>query len=172
MAKARYAATLKRTREELERLRLQRAAIDTRIAKLEQIETAVSAVTEPEKHAPDLSSITDVVRNVIMSAMQPITPKEVRDKVLEIGFDKGQQYSQLLASVHVILKRLAKKREVFEFTFADKKTYWWVKKSMPGGPFPENAMLGNYYNTYRATDLKTSLSYEGFKAKELEKYRR
>ena len=172
MAKAAFAQTLRRTREELERLRLRRAAIDTRIAKLEQVELALSGVTEPEKHAPDLSSITDVVRNVLKTAAtQPITPTEVRDKVLAMGFD-GAPYSQFLASIHVVLKRIAKKREAFEFTFGDGKRYWWVKRSMPGGPLPENAMLGDYYNSYRPADLKTSLTYQESKAKEAAKYRR
>ena len=171
MAKAAFAQTLKRTRQELERLRLQRARIDSRIAKLVQVEAALQGVTEPQKHAPDLSSITDVVRNVLKSAIQPITPTEVRDEMLAMGFDKGK-YTQFLASVHVILKRLAKNDEVFEFTFGDRKTYWWVTKSMPGGPFPENAMLGEYYNSRRPGDLKTSLSYDESKAKEAAKYRR
>ncbi len=43
--------------------------------------------------------------------------------MLAMGFKKGK-YSQFLACVHVILKRLAKNDEVFEFTFGDKKTYW------------------------------------------------
>ena len=171
MAKAAFAQTLKRTREELERLRVQRAAIDLRVAKLEQVEAALTGVVQPFRQAADLSSITDVIRNVLMSARQPITPTEVRDEMLAMGFDK-KPYSQFLASVHVILKRLAKNREVFEFTFGDGKRYWWVTKSMPGGPFPENAMLGEYYNSRRPGDLKTSLTYEESKAKEAAKYRR
>ncbi len=166
-----FAQTLKRTRRELERLRLQRAQIDTEIAKLEQVEAALRGVTEPKRHAPDLSSITDVVRDVLKSAIQPMTPTDVRDKMLAMGFNKGK-YSQFLASVHVILKRLTKNDEVFEFTFGDGKRYWWVTKSMPGGPFPENAMLGEYYNSRRPEDLKTSLSYDESKAKEAAKYRR
>jgi hypothetical protein len=81
-------------------------------------------------------------------------------------------YSQFLASVHVILKRLWKNGEAFEFTFGDGKRYWWVTKSMPGGPFPENAMLGEYYNSRRPEDLKSTLTYEESKAKEAAKYRR
>ena len=44
MAKTRFAATLKRTREELEGLRAERAEIEAHIAKLEQVEKAMSAV--------------------------------------------------------------------------------------------------------------------------------
>ena len=172
MPKPAFAQTLRRTRKELERLRVQRAAIDTRIAKLQQVEAALSGATESDKRAPDLSSITDVVRNVLKTvAVQPITPTEVRDKMLAMGFNKAK-YSQFLASIHVILKRLARNGEVFEFTFGDGKRYWWVKRSMPGGPLPENAMLGSYYNSYRDEDLTSSLTYEEAKTKETAKYRR
>jgi hypothetical protein len=172
MPRPAFAQTLKRTRKELERLRVQRAAIDTRIAKLQQVEAALSGATEPERGAPDLSSITDVVRNVLKTiATQPITPIEIRDKMLAMGFNKAK-YSQFLASVHVILKRLTTNGEAFEFTFRDGKRYWWVKRSMPGGPLPENAMLGNYYNSYRDEDLTSPFTYEEAKAKEAAKYRR
>lgn len=159
MARPGFAGTLKRTRQELERLRRERARVDAEIAKLEQVETALQAVAEPrQERAVDLSSITDVVRNVLKSAIVPITPPEVRDKMIEMGFDKGP-YSQFLASIHVILKRLWKNGEAFEFTFKDKKTYWWVTKSMPAGSHPENLMLGKYYNTRRPEDLKTLKSH-------------
>ena len=172
MAKPAFAETLKQTQRELDRLRRERAQLDTEIFKLEQVESALQGLTEPDQNeAADLSSITNVVRMVLKSAREPITPPQVRDKMIEMGFDKGP-YSQFLASVHVILKRLSKKNEVFEFTFRDTKTYWWVRKSMPMGPLPENAMLGNYYNSRRPGDLKTSLSYSESEARERAKYSR
>ena len=170
-AKPDFAATLKQTRRELDRLRRDRAALDAQIAKLEQVEAALRGVTQTTRRAPDLSSITDVVRTAVRSAVQPITPTELRDQVLALGFDK-RGYSQFLASLHVVLKRLVKNNEVFEFEFGDRKTYWWVTNPMPGGPYPENAMLGNYLNTYKPADLKTSRSYEDYQARELAKYRR
>ncbi len=172
MTRIEFTQTLKRTRQELERLRRERASLDAEIAKLEHVEAALRTVAEPRKaHAPDLSSITDVVRKVLQSAREPITPPQVRDKMIEMGFDKGP-YSQFLASIHVILKRLWKNGEVFEFSFREGKRYWWATHSMPGGPFPENAMLGEYYNSRRPDDLKSSLTYEDAKAKEAAKYRR
>jgi hypothetical protein len=159
MIKQPFARTLKRTRQELDRLRSQRARIDEEVAKLEQIEAALQAVAEPEAASVvDLSSLTSVIRRVVKSASVPITPPEVRDKMREIGFDEGP-YSQFLASIHVVLKRLWRNGEIFEFTFKDKKTYWWVTKSMPAGSHPENVMLGKYYNTHRPEDLKTSKSH-------------
>jgi hypothetical protein len=172
MAKELFAQTLRKTRAELERLRLRRSRLDSEIAKLEQIEIALGGVTEPGQQVAQLSSsITNAVRSALKTAVQPIAPTEVRDKMVAMGFDSGP-YSQFLASVHVVLKRLAKKQEVFEFTFGDCKKYWWVKKSMPGGALPENGMLGKYYNTRRPEDLQTSMSYEESRAKEVAKYRR
>jgi hypothetical protein len=164
--------TLKATRRELERLRLRRAQIDAQIAKLEQIECALGGVAEPHQEAAaDVSSITNMTRRALKLAERPMTPTEVRDSMVALGFDSGP-YSQFLASVHVVLKRLAKREEVFEFTFGDCKKYWWVRKSMPGGALPENGMLGKYYNTRRPEDLQTSLSYDESRAKEVAKCRR
>jgi hypothetical protein len=171
MAKANFLQTLRRTRQELERLRRERAELDAQIAKLEHVEAALRTVAGPALEPPDLSSITDVVRKVLQSANVPITPPEVRDKMVAMGFNKGP-YSQFLASIHVILKRLWKNGEAFEFSFRDGKRYWWATKSMPGGPFPENAMLGEYYSSRRPEDLKSPMTYEESKAKEAAKYRR
>ncbi len=171
MERVSFGRTLKATRRELERLRRERAELDAQIAKLEHVEAALRTVAGLAPEPPDLSSITNVVRNVVKSAIVPITPTEVRDKMVALGFDTGP-YSQFLASVHVILKRLWKNAEVLEFTFRDGKRYWWATKSMPAGPYPENAMLGDYYNSNRADDLKTSSTYEESKAKEAAKYRR
>jgi hypothetical protein len=106
-----------------------------------------------------------------MRCRVPITPPEIRDKMVESGFDH-KAYSQFLATIHVILKRLSQNGEATEFTFKDGKRYWWATNSMPGGPLPENAMLGNYYNSYRAEDLTSPLTYEEAKAEEAAKYRR
>lgn len=171
MAKRVFAETLSKTRSELERLRERRARIDSEIAKLEQIEIALCGVAEPAQQDAALSSLTNAVRTALKTASQPMAPTEVRDKMVAMGFD-SESYSQFLASVHVVLKRLAKKQEVFEFAFGDCKKYWWVKKSMPGGALPENGMLGKYYNTRRPEDLQTSLSYDESRAREVAKYRR
>jgi hypothetical protein len=165
-----FAATHKQTRRELDRLRRERAALDAQIEKLERIELALRGVSEA-KRKTDLSSITEVVRTAVKGASQPITPPELRDAMLALGFNK-RKYSQFLASLHVILKRLVKNGEVREFTFADTKKYWWALNLMPPGPLPENAMLGNYYNSYKDSDLKTSLTYLEAKDKEAAKYRR
>jgi hypothetical protein len=166
-----FSETHRQTRREIERLRRERASLDSRIEKLEQIELALRGVAEPKRKATNLASITEVVRSAVKEASQPITPPELRDSVLAMGFNKGK-YSQFLASLHVILKRLVKNGEVLEFVFADTKKYWWALKLMPGGPFPENSMLGNYYNSYRAADLTTSLTYQEARVKEAAKYRR
>ena len=145
--------------------------MDAQIEKLERIELALRGVSEPKRKTTDLSSITEVVRAAVKSASQPITPPELRDAVLAMGFNQ-RKYSQFLASLHVVLKRLVKNGEVREFTFADTKKYWWALNLMPPGPLPENAMLGNYYNSYKDSDLKTSLTYQEAKEKEAAKYRR
>ena len=171
MPRPAYVQTLKRTRQELDRLRRERAALDARIAKLAQVEAALSTVAGPAPEPADLSSLTSMVRHAVKAAFTPLTPPDVRDKMVALGFD-GAQYSQFLAAIHVVLKRLRKNREVLEFTFKDGKRYWWATKPMPAGPSPENAMLGNYYRSLRPQDLKSPFTYEESAAKEAAKYRR
>ncbi len=159
MSSATYGQTLRRTAQELDDLRKQRSQLDARIARLEHLELALRGVFDSrQKKVADLSSITEVVRSVFKSASQPLTPPQVRDEMLAMGFDK-EPYSQFLATVHVILKRLSKNDEVLEFVFSDKKTYWWTTRQMPGGALPENEMLGKYYNSLKKEDLKTAKSH-------------
>ena len=171
MSASSFPAILKKTRQELAQLRKKRAELDDRIAQLEQVEAALRPVAGEKSEPPDLSSITGLVRGVVKSAKEPISPMGVRDQMLAMGFD-ATRYSQFLASIHVVLRRLAKGNEVFEFTFRDRKTYWWRGRSMPAGPYVENAMLGGYFNSTRLEDLKSPLTYEEAKAKEAAKYRR
>ena len=169
-SKPAFAQTLKQTRRELERLRDQRDELDSRIKRLEHVEAALRGVTERPEKGPALSGLTDVARYIFKRADQPITPTELRDLMLTMGFSQ-KAYQQFLASVHVILKRLCKNNEVLEFTFSDKKTYYWASKAMPAGPHPENVLLLKYYGTHRVEDLTTTQSYDEVRAKSLQEGR-
>jgi len=125
-----YPLMLEHTRKELEDLRRERDQLDVRIAKTEQVEAALRAIVEDAAEELPLASATDVIRNILKSASAPMSATEVRDKMIALGFDSGP-YSQFLASVHVILKRLWKNGEVFEFTNGDRKSYWWSLKGEP-----------------------------------------
>jgi|SRR5579862_1714294 len=138
-----YAAVLKATREELDRLRREREQNDVRIAKLEQIENALSAEVEDAAEERPLAGVTDVVRNILKTANEPLSAIDVRDKMLTMGFD-ASGYSQFLASIHVVLKRLTKSNEAFEFASGTTKTYWWSTNPRSlGVPYPRSERESN-----------------------------
>ena len=55
--------------------------------------------------------LTDACRVVLKNAGTPVTPTEVRDRLESIGFDLAK-YSNSLAAVHTVLKRLNESKEV------------------------------------------------------------
>lgn len=57
--------------------------------------------------------LTDSIRSIFKAVPSDtrLGPTGVRDKLLEMGLDEGD-YSNLLASVHVVLRRLAQNGEI------------------------------------------------------------
>ena len=69
---------------------------------------------------------TDAIRKCLRTSLEPLTPAEIKAMLPSVGFDLSG-YSNPLASVHTILKRLAKTEDVESVTCQDGKTaYKWV----------------------------------------------
>jgi hypothetical protein len=97
-----YRAALAAAITEYEDLGRQRRAIDDRLAQLGQ---TVGTLTRLLGLTPTVPlGLTDACR-MVMRGGQPMTPVEVRDRLLAIGFDVSK-YANDLAAVHTILKRL------------------------------------------------------------------
>jgi hypothetical protein len=97
-----YRAALAAAIKEYEDLGRQRRAIDDRLAQLGQ---TIGTLTRLLGLTPTVPlGLTDACR-MIMRGGQPMTPVEVRDRLLAIGFDVSK-YANDLAAVHTILKRL------------------------------------------------------------------
>lgn len=86
---------------------------------LEQID----ALFKPE-------GFTEAIRKVLRSTNAPLTPSEVKENLPEVGFDLDG-YSNPLASVHTILKRLAKTELVEQRIEKDRTTYRWLREGEP-----------------------------------------
>jgi len=54
--------------------------------------------------------LTEACRTVLRSAGRPLTALELRDRLVSVGFDL-ERYSNALASVHTVLKRLTESGE-------------------------------------------------------------
>jgi hypothetical protein len=97
-----YRAALAAAIKEYEALGEQRRAIDDRLAQLGQ---TVGTLTRLLGLTPTVPlGLTDACR-MVMRGGQPMTPVEVRDRLLAIGLDVSK-YANDLAAVHTILKRL------------------------------------------------------------------
>jgi hypothetical protein len=87
---------------EYERLGTDRQSIDKRLTELAQTISTLSRLCGLTPTVP--WGLTDACRVVLRSG-RPMTPTDVRDRLLAIGFDLSK-YSSELAAIHTVLKRL------------------------------------------------------------------
>lgn len=121
-SRASYRRALDTARRELTELEAARARVDERISQLRQTIGALSAVCDEETEP---RGFTDAVRDVLRASVEALTPAQVRDRLQASGFALGH-YSNPLASIHVILKRLVKAGEAKSYEGPPGTTqYWW-----------------------------------------------
>ena len=103
-----YRRALEAATREYERAIADRAALDDRLAQLKQ---TIGTLTKLCGYVPSVSwGLTDACRTVLRSAGRPMTAVEVRDRLSAVGLDLDR-YSNALASVHTVLKRLTESGE-------------------------------------------------------------
>lgn len=120
-----YRTALDAASREYETLLAERARIDARIAQLAQ---TIGSLMRLCNLQPTVGwGLTDAVRGVLRAAGHPLTAVEVRDQLEAMGFDIAR-YSNDLASIHTVLKRLNQAGEVdFVPRAHDKPGYRWRK---------------------------------------------
>src|SRR5258708_26168726 len=104
-----YRRALESATREYEQLGAKRREIDQRLAELAQSIGTLSKLLGLTPTVP--MGLTDAIRLVVRGAGVPMTPVEVRDRLHAIGFDVSK-YSNDLAAVHTILKRLNESGEI------------------------------------------------------------
>ena len=104
-----YRRALDAAIKEYEALGGQRRDIDRRLAELSQTIATLSRLVGLTPTVP--LGLTDAVRLAVRGAGVPTTPVEIRDRLVAIGFDLSK-YSNQLAAVHTILKRLNEAGEI------------------------------------------------------------
>jgi hypothetical protein len=132
-----YRAALESATRELETLTGQRAELDRRIAQLMQ---TMGNLMKLCGLAPTVNfGLTDSCRMILRSAGHPLTAVEVRGQLAAMGVDLSR-YSNDLAAIHTILKRLNDSGEVrFVPRTWEKPGYQWTKPPRTGGD--ANALL-------------------------------
>ena len=119
-----YRAALQAAAKEYEDLGEQRRKIDERLNQLAQTIGTLSRLIGLTPTVP--LSITDAVR-LAMRAGVPMTPPEVRDRLLAIGVDLSS-YSNELAVIHTVLRRLNEAGEIRIIPRpGGKNAYLWTK---------------------------------------------
>jgi hypothetical protein len=106
---------------ELARLLEERTLLDARVLQLQnKIRHVARMVDVPVDDPITQLGLTDAIRYVIRHAGTTVAPVDVRDELLKRYCDP-EDYSNLLASVHTIMKRLERAGEI---TFDGTKAEW------------------------------------------------
>jgi len=106
---------------ELERLLEERTRLDAAILQLQNKIRHVARMVDVTVDDPITQlGLTDAIRYVIQHADKPMTPVDVRDELLK-RYCNPEDYRNLLASVHTVMKRLTGAGEI---TFDGTKAQW------------------------------------------------
>jgi hypothetical protein len=124
-----YKRALDSACREYEHLSKQRADLDARIAQLTQ---SIGNLTRLCGYVPTVPlGLTDACRMVLKAAGHPLTALEVRAQLEAMGIDLSK-YSNDLAAIHTILKRLNESGEaMFVPRGWDKPAYRWDAAILP-----------------------------------------
>ena len=129
MGTAHYKKALAAAIEDYDRLKAEREAIEMRLAQLRQTIGALGPLCELPRHDP--LGLTDACRSVLRAKYGGLTPVEVKAGLQTMGLDLAA-YSNPLASIHSVLKRLARSGEVIHLRDRRKKTvYAWKHPVLP-----------------------------------------
>src|ERR1051325_6234790 len=128
MTQADYRRALEAATREYEGLGAKRRDIDRRLAELAQSIGTLSRLLGLTPTVP--MGLTDAVRMVVRGGGVPMTPVEVRDRLHAIGFDVSK-YTNDLAAVHTILKRLNQSGEIRFIGRSGQQQYIWNTGATP-----------------------------------------
>jgi len=124
-----YVVAIMKAHEELQDLRKREHDLTVRKAQLKQTMDALWPLAFPGfDPTPDITSMTlaDAIRLVVKSYGRPITVKETRSKLEDLGVDLSK-YENPLASIHTAVARMVESEELVWIDDEGKK-----KKLSPG----------------------------------------
>lgn len=138
MTQADYRSALSAAIAEYESLGAERRRVDDRLAQLAQTIGTLSKLLGLEPTVP--LGLTDACRLVLRGGV-PMTPVEVRDRLQGIGLDLSV-YTNELAAIHTILKRLNEAGEIRLIPHpSGKHAYLWQRPAKASGLGPAIAQF-------------------------------
>jgi predicted transcriptional regulator len=140
----RYRGTIFLCRARLDRLVAKREKLNQEISRVSDLVIANANFLPEEEKADQLEQLeqlvaeppgfTESVRNILKAnAIHPATALQVRDLMAKAGFNL-RAYSNPLASIHTILKRLAERGEVTTSMNDSQTCYRWKANADREGP--------------------------------------
>jgi hypothetical protein len=84
-------------------------------------------ITVGERPLAEEKSFTNAIAFVLKGASLPLSPVEIRDRLAELGFDSSNWKTDVVSSVHTILKRMlvADPPTIVESGEPRRKVYQW-----------------------------------------------
>ena len=115
MTETDYGRARETAERELADLLSQRDSIERRILALRQTLSglAMLAGDEDQTSPSRTGSVTDEVRTILRTATEPMTARWVRNTLIALGYDLGEERPSL-AKVHTILSRMVANGEAIE----------------------------------------------------------
>jgi hypothetical protein len=133
MAGRDYRRALEAAIKEYDQLKAHRDAIETRLAQLRLIISNLGELcnlSTERRQSPELG-LTDGCRSALRASLGGLTAAQVRERLAALGIDSNQ-YSNLLASIHIVLKRLVAAGEAWTYKTKDgKQVYAWKRAAVP-----------------------------------------
>jgi hypothetical protein len=129
-----YKKAFAQARADLEKLLEQREEIDRQISKVKQAiiglaplaeESGLTGVASVLARSFAEAGVTDAIREILKSSQKPLTPLEVKERLIQMKPSAIAQ-SNIMASIHTVLKRLVPKEAR---SFTDKQgevVYQWI----------------------------------------------
>lgn len=78
----------------------------------------------------NVTGFTEAIEYVLRTLSTKLSPTEIRDKLADWGYDLEKYETDVVASIHTVLRRLQKRGKVQEFQDGDRrKSYQWIKKA-------------------------------------------
>jgi hypothetical protein len=150
-----YRAALTTAISEYERLGEERRRIDDRLAQLAQTITTLTRLVGLVPTVP--FGLTDACRLVYRNAGIPLSPTDVRDRLRAIGLDLSV-YSNEMAAIHTVLRRLHDGGELRAMATAGKQMYAWRTPTATYAIGPEVAQFIRENGTFHVPAPKKPTS--------------
>lgn len=147
-----YIKALQTARKELDGLMEERNLLDLRIAKLAnsiqglaglEADTTISSDIKGkvlELEISEATGFTSAIRQIITASVFGVTATEIRDALVEEGFDP-EKYSSMLTVIHNTLQRLERQDEIQRaINFFTGKRVWTLKVGLNPPPKPPSLL--------------------------------